>query len=152
MKKSLFLAVAFATVLLTLVSCSNVHYGGKDTHKVYGNGVWASITTRSGGDKIIRGLNNRKYNEFIVDEIIAMEESDDTLYVYGTFIKNPVYAIIYLTDNKVKLHAELIYSDTLCMTQLYNMIMAEDAIYLDNYDDFSDDEKKIFDKLKLSSN
>ena len=137
-------------VMLTLVSCRNVDYGGKDTHKVYGNGVWASYTTKSGGDKIVRGINNRKYNQFIVDEIIALDERDDTIYVYGTFTKNPVYAIIYLTDNKVKMHAEVREGDTLCMTQLYNMIMAGDAIYLDNYDDFSEDEKQIFDKLKNS--
>lgn len=148
MKKSLFLAIVFTMVLLILTSCSDVGYDGKDTHKVYGDGVWTSITTQSGGDKIERGINNEKYNQFIIDKIIAMDERKDTLYVYGTFIKNPVYAIIYLTDNKVKLHADLIYGDTLCMTQLYNMIMAGDAIYLDNYDDFSDEEKQIFDKLK----
>ena len=38
-EKSLFLAI-----VLTLASSGKVHYGGKDTHKVYGNGAWAILT------------------------------------------------------------------------------------------------------------
>ena len=77
-----------------------------------------------------------------------MEETDEMVYVYGTFTKHPIYAAINIVDNKVKMYAEVEEGDTLCMTQLYNMIKAGDAIYLDTYEDFSDSEKGIFEKLK----
>ena len=149
MKKLLFLAIAFILILLASNSCSNVDYGGKDTHKVYGNGVYA-ILNHSRDDKLIRSIHNRKYNQCIIDNIIAMEETDEFVYVYGEFTKLPVYAVIDIINNKVKLHAEVEDDDTLCITQLYNMIKAGDAIYLDNYEDFSEDERKILDKLKTS--
>lgn len=147
MKKIFFLVIVLILILLASNSRDNVYYGGKDTHKVYGNGVYA-ILTHSRDDKHIRGIHNRKYNQCLIDEIIAMEETDKFVYVYGEFTKYPVYAIIDIVNNKVKLHAEVEDDDTLCITQLYNMIKAGDAIYLDNYEDFSEDERNILDKLK----
>ena len=134
-------------LLLISTSCSNVDYGGKDTHKVYGDGIYV-ILTHSRDGKIIRGIHNRKYNECIVDEILAVEETDEMVYVYGEFTKHPIYVVIDIVDNKVKMYAEVEEGDTLCMTELYNMIKAGDATYLDNYKDFSDSEREVFDKLK----
>ncbi len=147
MKNVLLLTLVITFLLLLSTLCSNVDYGGKDTHKVYGDGVYV-ILTHSTNDGIIRGINNRKYNEFIVDEIFAMEETDEMVYVYGTFTKHPIYAAVNIVNNKVKLYAEVEEGDTLCMTQLYNMIKAGDAIYLDTYEEFSDNEREIFERLK----
>ena len=139
------LLILFAAMILS--SCSNVDYGGRDTHKVYGDGVYAVLThTRDG--KIIRGINNRKYNQFIVDNILAMEETDENVYVYGEFTKHPIYVVIDIVDNNVKMYAEVEEGDTLCMTQLYNMIQAGDAVYLNDYEDFSESDRKIFDRMK----
>ena len=120
---------------LTVPFCDRVHF--------FGDGVYAVLThTRDG--KIIRGINNRKYNQFIVDNILAMEETDENVYVYGEFTKHPIYVVIDIVDNNVKMYAEVEEGDTLCMTQLYNMIQAGDAVYLNDYEDFSESERKIF--------
>lgn len=147
MRKSLILIFLVLLWVSISSSCSNVDYGGKDTHKVYGDGVYV-ILNHSKDGKIIRGINNRKYNQCIVDEILAMEETDEMVYVYGEFTKHPIYAVIDIVNNKVKMYAEVEEGDTLCMTELYNMIKAGDAIYLNNYEDFSDSERKILDNLK----
>ena len=97
--------------------------------------------------KIIRGINNRKYNQCIVDEILGMEETNEMVYVYGEFTKHPIYAVIDIVDNKVKMYAEVEEGDTLCMTQLYNMIKAGDAMYLNNYEEFSNSEREAFERL-----
>ena len=97
---------------------------------------------------MIRGINNRKYNQFIVEKILAMEETDEMVFVYGEFTKHPIYAVIDIIDNKVKMYAEVEEGDTLCMTELYNMIKTGDAIYLNNYEDFLESEREIFAKLK----
>lgn len=130
-----------------LSSCSNIDDGGwKDTHKIYENTDY-EILNHSRDGKIIRGINNRKYNQCIVDEILAIEETDEMVYVYGEFTKHPVYAVIDIVDNKVKMYAEVQEGDTLCMTELYNMIKADDAIYLNEYEDFLEYEKEVFKKL-----
>lgn len=129
-------------------SCNNIDDDGwKDTHKIYKNSDY-EILNRSENGRIIRGINNRKYNQCIVDKILAMEETDEIVYAYGEFTKHPIYVVIDILDNKVKMYAEVEEDDTLCMTDLYNMIKAGDVIYLNNYIDFSNSEQKIFDKLK----
>lgn len=129
-------------------SCSNIDDGGwKDTHKIYKNTDY-EILNHSENDRMIRGINNRKYNQFIVEKILAMEETDEMVFVYGEFTKHPIYAVIDIIDNKVKMYAEVEEGDTLCMTELYNMIKTGDAIYLNNYEDFLESEREIFAKLK----
>ncbi len=148
MRKSLTLIFLVLLWISISSSCSNIDDGGwKDTHKIYENTDY-EILNHSRDGKIIRGINNRKYNQCIVDEILAMEETDEMVYVYGEFTKHPTYAVIDIVNNKVKMYTEIEEGDTLCMTELYNMIKAHDATYLDNYKDFSDSERKIFDKLK----
>ncbi len=147
MKKSLILIFLVLLWVLISSSCSNIDDGGwKDTHKIYENTDY-EILNHSRDGKIIRGINNRKYNQCIVDEILGMEETNEMVYVYGEFTKHPIYAVIDIVDNKVKMYAEVEEGDTLCMTQLYNMIKAGDATYLNNYEEFSKSERKVFERL-----
>ena len=147
MKKSLILIFLVLLWVLISSSCSNIDDGGwKDTHKIYENTDY-EILNHSRDGKIIRGINNRKYNQCIVDEILGMEETNEMVYVYGEFTKHPIYAVIDIVDNKVKMYAEVEEGDTLCMTQLYNMIKAGDAIYLNNYEEFSKSEREVFERL-----
>ncbi len=147
MKKSLILIFLVLLWVLISSSCSNIDDGGwKDTHKIYENTDY-EILNHSRDGKIIRGINNRKYNQCIVDEILGMEETNEMVYVYGEFTKHPIYAVIDIVDNKVKMYAEVEEGDTLCMTQLYNMIKAGDAMYLNNYEEFSNSEREAFERL-----
>ncbi len=147
MKKSLILIFLVLLWVLISSSCSNIDNGGwKDTHKIYENTDY-EILNHSRDGKIIRGINNRKYNQCIVDEILGMEETNEMVYVYGEFTKHPIYAVIDIVDNKVKMYAEVEEGDTLCMTQLYNMIKAGDAMYLNNYEEFSNSEREAFERL-----
>lgn len=147
MKKSLILIFLVLLWVLISSSCSNIDDGGwKDTHKIYENTDY-EILNHSRDGKIIRGINNRKYNQCIVDEILGMEETNEMVYVYGEFTKHPIYAAIDIVDNKVKMYAEVEEGDTLCMTQLYNMIKAGDAMYLNNYEEFSNSEREAFERL-----
>ena len=147
MKKSLILIFLVLLWVLISSSCSNIDDGGwKDTHKIYENTDY-EILNHSRDGKIIRGINNRKYNQYIVDEILGMEETNEMVYVYGEFTKHPIYAVIDIVDNKVKMYAEVEEGDTLCMTQLYNMIKAGDAMYLNNYEEFSNSEREAFERL-----
>lgn len=147
MKKSLILIFLVLLWVLISSSCSNIDDGGwKDTHKIYENTDY-EILNHSRDGKIIRGINNRKYNQAIVDEILGMEETNEMVYVYGEFTKHPIYAVIDIVDNKVKMYAEVEEGDTLCMTQLYNMIKAGDAMYLNNYEEFSNSEREAFERL-----
>ena len=148
MRKRLILIFLVLLWVSISSSCSNIDDGGwKDTHKIYKNTDY-EILNHSRDGKKIRVINNRKYNQCIVGPIIAMEETDEIVYVYGEFTKHPIYAVIDIMNNKVKMYGEVEEGDTLCMTELYNMIKAGDAIYLNNYEDFSDSERKIFDNLK----
>lgn len=150
MRKSFILIFLVLLWVSISSSCINIDDGGwKDTHKIYENTDY-EILNHSRDGKKIKVINNRKYNQCIVDEILAMEETDEMVYVYGEFTKHPIYVIINIVDNKVEMYAEVEEGDTLCMTELYNMIKAEDVIYLNNYEDFSDGERKIFDNLKKS--
>lgn len=45
------------------------------------------------------------------------------------------------------LYTDIVEDDTLGMTELYNMIKAQDAIYLNSFDEFSDSEKEILKRL-----
>lgn len=147
MKKRLILIFLVLLWVLISSSCSNIDDGGwKDTHKIYENTDY-EILNHSRDGKIIRGINNRKYNQCIVDEILGMEETNEMVYVYGEFTKHPIYAVIDIVDNKVKMYAEVEEGDTLCMTQLYNMIKAGDAMYLNNYEEFSNSEREAFERL-----
>lgn len=147
MKKSLILIFLVLLWVLISSSCSNIDDGGwKDTHKIYENTDY-EILNHSRDGKIIRGINNRKYNQCIVDEILGMEETNEMVYVYGEFTKHPIYAVIDIVDNKVKMYAEVEEGDTLCMTQLYNMIKAGDAMYLNNYEEFLNSERDAFERL-----
>jgi hypothetical protein len=147
LKKSLILIFLVLLWVLISSSCSNIDDGGwKDTHKIYENTDY-EILNHSRDGKIIRGINNRKYNQCIVDEILGMEETNEMVYVYGEFTKHPIYAVIDIVDNKVKMYAEVEEGDTLCMTQLYNMIKAGDAMYLNNYEEFSNSEREAFERL-----
>ena len=148
MKKSLILIFLVLLWVSISSSCSNIDDGGwKDTHKIYENTDYVILNHSREGKKI-RVINNRKYNQCIVDPIIAMEETDEMVYVYGEFTNHPIYAVIDIVDNKVKMYAEVEEGDTLCMTQLYNMIQAGDAVYLNDYEKFSESERKIFDSMK----
>ena len=147
MKKSLILIFLVLLWVLISSSCSNIDDGGwKDTHKIYENTDY-EILNHSRDGKIIRGINNRKYNQCVVDEILGMEETNEMVYVYGEFTKHPIYAVIDIVDNKVKMYAEVEEGDTLCMTELYNMIKEGDAIYLNNYEDFLESEREAFERL-----
>jgi len=147
LKKRLILIFLVLLWVLISSSCSNIDDGGwKDTHKIYENTDY-EILNHSRDGKIIRGINNRKYNQCIVDEILGMEETNEMVYVYGEFTKHPIYAVIDIVDNKVKMYAEVEEGDTLCMTQLYNMIKAGDAMYLNNYEEFSNSEREAFERL-----
>ena len=147
MKKSLILIFLVLLWVLISSSCSNIDDGGwKDTHKIYENTDY-EILNHSRDGKIIRGINNRKYNQCIVDEILGMEETNEMVYVYGEFTKHPIYAVIDIVDNKVKMYAEVEEGDTLCMTQLYIMKKAGDAMYLNNDEEFSTSEWEAFERL-----
>lgn len=147
MRKSLILVFLVLLWVSISSSCSNIDDGGwKDTHKIYKNTDY-EILNHSIDGKTIRGINNRKYNQCIVDKILAMEETDEMVYVYGEFTKHTIYAVIDIVDNKVKMYAEVDEGDTLCMTELYNMIKAGDATYLNNYEEFSKNERKVFERL-----
>lgn len=150
MKKSRRLTVLVLLCVFLLSSCTNIDDGGwKDTHKIYENTDYEILNDTEEGN-IIRGINNRKYNQCIVDKILAMEETDEKVCVYGVFTKHPIYVVIDVADNKVKLYAEVEEGDTLCMTELYNMIKAGDATYLNTYEEFSDSEKELFARLEHS--
>ena len=107
MRKRLILIFLVLLWVSILSSCGNIDDGGwKDTHKIYENTDY-EILNHSRDGKIMRGINNRKYNQCIVDEILAIEETDEMVYVYGEFTKHPVYTVIDIVDNKVKMYAEL---------------------------------------------
>lgn len=148
MKKIVCLILLVLFCILITHSCSGEtnEYVWKDTHKVYKNTDYQILNGTLDGEKV-RSMSNMKYNECIVGEIISMEETNEAVYLYGTFTKHQVYAILDILNNKVKMYAEVEEGDTLCMTELDNMIKAGDVIYLDSYEDFSESEKEVFERI-----
>ena len=131
-----------------MCSCSDDGNVWKDTHKVYGDGTYQIINNYKQDGTAIKGVSNSKCHQCIVDEIIFMEEIEECLYVYGKFTGHDVYAIINTNNNKAKYFVIIQPDDVLGMTNINDLIESGTFEFLDSYDDFTDEEKEIFEKMK----
>ena len=89
----------FLLLIVLLCSCGVDSNIWKDTHKVLGDGTYQIFNHTRDGVKI-KGISNSKYHECIVDEIVAMKETEEYLYVYGKFTEHDVYTVIDIINNK----------------------------------------------------
>lgn len=136
------------SLITKLCSCSvNDSNVWKDTHKVLGDGTYQIFNHTSDGVKI-KGISNSKYHQCIVDEIVAMKEFEENLYVYGKFTEHDIYTIINLDNNKTKYYAVIEQDDVLGMTNINDLINSGTFVLLESYDGFDKTEKNIFDDLK----
>lgn len=138
----------FLLLLVMLCSCNNNSDIWKDTHKVLGDGTYQIFNHTDDGIKI-KGISNSKCHQCIVDKIIAMNETEQSLYVYGKFTEHDVYAVIDLNNNKAKYFAVLEKDDVLGMTNINDLINSETLEILENFDDFDESEKEILENLKM---
>ena len=144
MRKIVYFLLLFLVVMLC--SCNADSNVWKDTHKVLGDGTYQIFNHTNDGVKI-KGISNNKYHQCIVDEIIAMKEFEDKVYVYGKFTEHDVYTIIDISSNKAKYFVVIEQDDVLGMTNINDMINSGTFEFLESYDEFNDDEKTILNSL-----
>lgn len=141
MKKIVYFMLLFLIVMLC--TCNNDSNIWKDTHKVLGDGTYQIFNHTNDGVKI-KGISNSKCHQCIVDEIVAMKESEEYLYVYGKFTEHDVYTVIDKINNKAKYYVVIEQDDVLGMTNINDLINSGTFEFLENYDEFSDSEKETF--------
>lgn len=135
-------------MVVLLCACNNGRSDiWKDTHAVLGDGTYQIFNHTDDGVHI-KGISNSRCHQCIVDEIIAMEETAEDLYVYGTFTEHEVYVVINLNHNKAKYFVVIEPDDVLGMTNINALIESRTFEFLQSYDSFDENEKTIFESLK----
>lgn len=148
MKNSYYIICVIIIVFTTLIGCAgNNKNTWKDTNKTFGDGTYQVFNHKENGI-LIQGISNSKYHQCIVDKIINMSEKENYIYVYGEFTEHIVYVIINSLDNHTKYFVEIQEDDVLGMTNINDLINSGEFELLNSYDGFTEEDKRIFAKLK----
>ena len=144
MKKSIALIILLV-MILSLTACgtklNKTWYPlgpGKDTVCIVGNGKFSLGKTISG---IHLSMHTNEYNtsfDVLLAFVNSYKKKNDKLYVYS----DEGYCVVDIKNNTAKL---LITVEV----QYYNDLDSEyeEIAFLSSYDDFSDEDKKVFEKL-----
>lgn len=124
---------------------------GRDTHEAYCSAKY----------QILRGpdddfcLYDEKYRECIVQDVIDYKETKEKVYIYGqdpcSSISSRTHYDIYLFIDKEKEQITIwLYSKRqaeMLMPKGKKMRSERDLIILDSYEEFSEEDRKVFDTL-----
>lgn len=137
---------AYILFVLLLCSCGADSNVWKDTHTTYGNGTYQVFNHKKDGESI-KGISNSICHQCIVDKIIALEENDTKVYVYGEFTGHEVFTVIDTTDNIATYFVKIEPTDVLGMTNINELISSGTFVFLEKYEDFSEEDKEFFSKI-----
>ncbi len=147
-KKHLLYIIVLLTFTFIFVSCNdNRNYTGwKDTHEIYGDGTYSSFAY-SLNNQIAYGLSNNIYHEPMIDQILSEKEVDGKLYVYGNHLSFTAYIIIDLKNGTAIYYPTNNENESLMIFSINRMIADGDLKVLSTYNDFSEQDRAIFQKM-----
>ena len=126
----------------------NKYTGWKDTHIVYGDGTYVSYHMVNNG-KDVYGITNTKCNQSIVEEILDEKKIDEKIYIIGLFYPYKVFVVINTNTNIARYYPIISSGEILGMTNINDLISSGTFEFLQSYDNFTNEEKKVFDSLNV---
>lgn len=118
----------------------------KDTIESFGDGTYQVIYQIKDG-KNIEILSNVKHNQCTITEIMKYKVVDNIAYFVGKYHSQDVCCILDLKTNLLRYYIDKSNSEEFVMIYLNNLLEDKQIELIASYDDFSDEEKNIFDSL-----
>ena len=144
--KKRYLIYMMTILIFTFIisSCTNEkNTDWKDTHRTYGTGVYSSFTHKVNGENVY-GLSNNIYHEVIIDQIVCEKEVNNKLYIFGNHLSFTAYIVIDLKNGKAIYYPTNSKDESLLIFSINQMIEDGNFKLLSSYDEFSEEEKGIF--------
>ncbi len=149
MKNNLFFSLVLCLIFL-LSACNNVsikHGAGKDTKDFFGDGTYQVLHQTDKSGSHIEQLFNCEYNQCFLTEIYGYLQNDNYVYLAGNYNNRNAYCKLNVKNNFLTYYAEN-GSEELVMVYLYDMLKEKQVRLCSSWDDFSKEEKKIFEKIE----
>ena len=147
--KRMVLAVSTIIFLVFLISCGNdeIKYDSwKDTIESFGDGTYQVIHQIKDG-KNIEILSNVKHNQCTITEIMEYRVVNNMVYFVGKYHSQNVCCILEPKTNLLRYYIDKSNNEEFIMIYLNNLLEDKQIELINSYDDFSDEEKYIFDSL-----
>lgn len=137
--------------LLVFVSACNStleYEEGKDTVYSYGNGIYQVLHHNDDGKQEIKLLMNCKYNQCVLTQIDAYENTENTAYFIGTYYTQKVWCKLSIDNNCLYYYVEDGSNDEFVMVYLADMQNDDQIVILSSFDEFSEEEQEIFNGIQ----
>ena len=118
----------------------------KDTIASYGDGTY-QIIHQTIDNKTVEILTNCKHNQCVMTDINKYIQENDCVYFVGSYYSKKVFCKLNTTNNMLSYFAEE-NDEELIMVYLNNMLDDKQIEIYKSFDDFSNEDKDIFEKIK----
>ncbi len=144
MKKIIVMLVAF---VIFAASCSHAskHEEWKDTVLSFGDGTYQVLHQSVDGDAK-RVLTNTVYNQCVLTEVKNYVQNNEFIYFTGNYYSKKVYCKLNTETNLLLYFAED-NEEEFIMVYLEKMQTNDQIKILSSYDEYSEFDKSIFDKI-----
>lgn len=133
-------------LLLSFCSCGTETNEWKDTIESFGDGTYQVIHQIKNGENI-EILSNVKHNQCTITEIMEYKVANNMVYFVGKYHSQNVCCILDPKTNLLRYYVDKSNNEEFIMIYLNNLLEDKQIEFIDSYDDFSDEEKYIFDSL-----
>ena len=134
-------------VILSLTACNkNIKYDEwKDSIASYGDGTY-QIIHQSIDNKTNEILTNCKHNQCVMTEIEKYTEENEYVYFTGKYYNKRVFCKLNISNNMLSYFAED-NGEELIMVYMNNMHEDKQIEIYKSLDDFSEEDRSIFDSM-----
>ncbi len=141
------LVVLLVIVSMFLGACGDgLEYGAwKDTKAAFGNGNY-QILHGYRNDEEINTLYNCKHNQEVVTNVDNYVEKENYIFFVGHFRKQKVFCKLNVETNLLSYYVEE-NGDEFFMAGIEKLIEDKQIELLSSFDDFSEEDKEIFNQL-----
>ncbi len=147
MRKFFIMCVA-ALIMCTCACSSGLEYKeGKDTVYAYTNGTY-QILHHNDGERETEVLMNCKYNQCVLTQIDAYQNTENEAYFIGKYYEHTVWCKLSLDDNCLYYYAENNVDDEFIMVYLVDMLKDNQIVMLSSFDEFSEEDREIFNNIE----
>lgn len=141
--------VYLTVLILCLLGCKNnlTYEQGKDTIQAYGDGTYQILHQKTDGQEH-EILTNCKYNQCVLTEVDSYTSVDENVYFMGKYYTLKIWCKLSVNENLLLYCIEDNEKEDFTMTYLNDMQTDNQIKLLSSYEDFSENDKRIFKALE----
>lgn len=142
-------ALCIATLIMFISACnSGLKYEeGKDTVCAYGDGTY-QVLHHNDGNQELKQLMNCKHNQCVLTQIKAYKNMGNVAYFIGKYYTQKVWCKLSVDNNCLYYYVENSADDEFVMVYLTDMQNDNQIIILSSFDEFSEEEREIFNGIQ----